>query len=124
MRCLTVRPTATRRRRGLTLVELLVSIALMLLIMSIIVAVFTAATGAMTTAKRDQELGSVARRLEGVIQQDLRGPPDSPRPSTRPTTSATSSTARARSMIPRGRTPTTTSPSPSGPPSASRSPAG
>jgi prepilin-type N-terminal cleavage/methylation domain-containing protein len=73
MRCLTVRPTATRRRRGLTLVELLVSIALMLLIMSIIVAVFTAATGAMTTAKRDQELGSVARRLEGVIQQDLRG---------------------------------------------------
>lgn len=73
MRCPTMRPTATLGRRGLTLVELLVSIALMLLVMSIIVAVFTAATGAMTAAQRDQELGSVARRLEGVIQQDLRG---------------------------------------------------
>ncbi|MEW4568753.1 prepilin-type N-terminal cleavage/methylation domain-containing protein [Tautonia sp. JC769] len=73
MRCPTTRPTSALRRRGLTLVELLVTIALMLLIMSVIVGVFTAATEAMTGMKKDQELASEARRLETVIQQDLRG---------------------------------------------------
>ncbi|WP_152053270.1 PulJ/GspJ family protein [Tautonia marina] len=73
MRCPTTRPTAALHRRGLTLVELLVTIALMLLIMSVIVGVFTSATDAMTGMKKDQELASEARRLETVIQQDLRG---------------------------------------------------
>ncbi|WP_169980514.1 PulJ/GspJ family protein [Tautonia rosea] len=73
MRCPTTRPTAALQRRGLTLVELLVTIALMLLIMSVIVGVFTSATDAMTGMKKDQELASEARRLETVIQQDLRG---------------------------------------------------
>lgn len=73
MRCPTTRPTAARRRRGLTLVELLVTIALMLLIMSVIVGVFTQATSALTRAQKDQDLASIARRLETVIQQDLRG---------------------------------------------------
>ncbi|QDV35899.1 PulJ/GspJ family protein [Tautonia plasticadhaerens] len=70
MRRPTARPTA---RRGLTLVELMVTIALMLLIMSIIVALFTAATEGMTIARTDQEMASVTRRVDAVIRQDLRG---------------------------------------------------
>ncbi|CAN5895865.1 hypothetical protein BH23PLA1_BH23PLA1_24130 [soil metagenome] len=60
-------------RRGLTLVELMVTVALMLIIMSILVAVFRSATDAMTTVQVDQELAQVTRRLDTVIRQDLQG---------------------------------------------------
>ena len=60
-------------RRGLTLVELLVTVALMLLVMSVIVAIFTAATNGMTIARTDQNLAGITRRLDSVIIQDLNG---------------------------------------------------
>lgn len=71
MRTATSRPRADRR--GLTLVELMVTVALMLLIMTVIVAIFRAATGAMTTASTDQELATVTRRLDTTLRQDLAG---------------------------------------------------
>jgi len=65
--------TTPHTRLGLTLIELLVTVALMLLIMSVIVAIFQSATGAMTIAQKDQELAMVTRRLDTVIRQDLEG---------------------------------------------------
>lgn len=73
MRSPTTSTTPARARRGLTLVELLVTVALMLMIMSIIVAVFTVVTDAMKTARDDQELANVAQRLDAMIRQDLGG---------------------------------------------------
>ncbi len=61
------------RRRGFTLVELLVTITLMLLIMTIIVKVFQESTTAMTSARTDQDLALVMRRLDAQIRQDLSG---------------------------------------------------
>ncbi len=83
-----MRPAAnhdSRARRGLTLVELLVSVALMLIIMVIIVQVFQSATGAINVAQVDQELTQTARRIDTVLRQDLIGatarftPPLNPR---------------------------------------------
>ena len=70
MRSPKARPNA---RRGLTLVELLVTVALMLLVMSVIVAIFTAATEGMTIARTDQQLASVTRRIDSIIIRDLNG---------------------------------------------------
>jgi prepilin-type N-terminal cleavage/methylation domain-containing protein len=71
-----MRPASSRPmtpRRGLTLVEMLVTVALLLLIMSIVVAIFQSATTAMTTAQTDADLAQVARRFDATIRQDLEG---------------------------------------------------
>lgn len=60
-------------RRGLTLVEMLVSVALVLLIMTIIVSVFRAAATATSAAKVYIELDQSLRRLDTLIRQDLEG---------------------------------------------------
>src|SRR4051812_46295417 len=63
----------TTRRRGLTLVEMLVTVALLLMIMTIIVAIFQSATVAMNGAQVDQELSQVLRRFDATLRQDLEG---------------------------------------------------
>ena len=69
------RPPATRRpdRRGVTLVEMMVTVALVVLIMTIIVSVFRSATGAVRGVQISQELDSSLRRLEATLRQDLSG---------------------------------------------------
>jgi type II secretory pathway component PulJ len=54
-----------------TLVEMLVSVALLVLMMTVIVQVFAAATGAVSTARTFQELDQSLRHLDGVLRQDL-----------------------------------------------------
>ena len=76
---MTPRPHATatesppRPRRGVTLVEMLVSVALLVLMMTIIVQVFQAATGAVSAAKTYQELDSSLRQLDSTLRTDLAG---------------------------------------------------
>lgn len=65
------RPTGPRR--GVTLVEMLVAVALLVLMMTIIVQVFGAATGTVSTAKTLQELDANLRQLDATIRQDLEG---------------------------------------------------
>ncbi len=60
-------------RRGVTLVEMLVTLAILLIMMTVIVKVFQAATGALNSAQAYQELDNQLRRLESVIRADLRG---------------------------------------------------
>ncbi len=57
----------------MTLLEMLVTVALLLLMMLIIVAVFQSATGAITTSRAYELLGQDLRRLDTVIRQDLTG---------------------------------------------------
>ena len=64
------RPNA---RRGVTLVEMLVSVALLVLMMTIIVQVFAGATGAVSTAKAYAEIDQSLRKLSSTIQKDLNG---------------------------------------------------
>jgi type II secretory pathway component PulJ len=59
------------RRRGITLVEMLVSVALLVLMMSVIVQVFTAATGALSAARTYQELDNSLRQLDATLRTDL-----------------------------------------------------
>lgn len=66
-------PATTSRRRGLTLIELLVTVALMLLIMTVIVKIFQETTTAMTSARTDQDLAQVTRRIDAQLRQDLSG---------------------------------------------------
>jgi prepilin-type N-terminal cleavage/methylation domain-containing protein len=58
-------------RRGVTLIEMLVAVALLVLMMTIIVQVFGAATGAVSTAKTLQDLDANLRQLDATIRQDL-----------------------------------------------------
>ena len=73
------------RRRGVTLLEMLVTVALLLLMMSIIASVFQAATGAVTVSRIYTLLDQDLRRLDTMIRQDLSGvtckmtPPNDPR---------------------------------------------
>jgi prepilin-type N-terminal cleavage/methylation domain-containing protein len=60
-------------RRGVTLVEMLVTLAILLLIMTVIVQIFQAATGAMSGAQAFQELDNELRQLDATIRADLRG---------------------------------------------------
>src|SRR6478736_2892600 len=60
-------------RRGVTLVEMLVAVALLVLMMTIIVTIFSAATGAVSTARTFQELDGRCRQLDSVIRTDLHG---------------------------------------------------
>ncbi len=62
-----------RSRRGVTLIEMLVTVALLILIMTIIVQIFGSATGAMSASRAFQELDQGLRRLDSTIRNDLRG---------------------------------------------------
>jgi Prokaryotic N-terminal methylation motif len=74
-----VKPTAVdpRRlrpsRRGITLVEMLVTVAVLVLLMTILVQIFQAATGALSSAQSYQELDDSLRRLDATIRSDLNG---------------------------------------------------
>ena len=58
-------------RRGVTLVEMLVAVALLVLMMTVIVQVFTAATTAVSASRTYQELDGTLRHLDSTIRQDL-----------------------------------------------------
>jgi len=60
-------------RRGVTLIEMLVTVAILVLIMAVVAQVFQAATGAVSTAQAIQDLDGQLRRLESVIRSDLGG---------------------------------------------------
>lgn len=60
-------------RRGVTLVEMMVAVALLVLMMTVIVTIFTAATGAVSGMKAYQELDANLRQLDSIIRQDLQG---------------------------------------------------
>ncbi|HWE38028.1 MAG TPA: prepilin-type N-terminal cleavage/methylation domain-containing protein [Isosphaeraceae bacterium] len=59
--------------RGVTLVEMLVTVALMVIIMGIIVQIFSSATGAIHVSQTYQDLDMTLRRLDATIRQDLKG---------------------------------------------------
>src|SRR6478752_6079805 len=61
------------RRRGVTLLEMLVTVALLLIMMLIIVAIFQSATGAVTVSRAYTLLDQDLRRLDATIRQDLMG---------------------------------------------------
>jgi prepilin-type N-terminal cleavage/methylation domain-containing protein len=61
------------RRRGVTLVEMLVTLAVLLVMMTIIVQIFQAATGSLSGAQAFQELDNKLRQLDSTIRSDLRG---------------------------------------------------
>jgi prepilin-type N-terminal cleavage/methylation domain-containing protein len=61
------------RRRGVTLVEMLVVVALLVLVMTILVAIFRSATGAMNAAQTFDALDQNLRRMDSVIRRDLKG---------------------------------------------------
>lgn len=62
-----------RRRRGVTLVEMLVTLAVLLVLMTIIVQIFGAATGSLSGAQAYQELDNKLRQLDATIRSDLQG---------------------------------------------------
>jgi type II secretory pathway pseudopilin PulG len=66
-------PTSRAPRRGLTLVEMLVTVALLILMMTVVTSIFQAATGAITVAKAYQELDGQLRQLDSVLRTDLLG---------------------------------------------------
>lgn len=61
------------RRRGVTLLEMLVTVALLLIMMLIIVAIFQSATGAVTVSRAFTILDQDLRRLDSTLRQDLQG---------------------------------------------------
>lgn len=61
------------RRRGVTLVEMLVVVALVVLMMVILVQIFQAATGAMSASRTIQELDVTLRQVDSIIRSDLAG---------------------------------------------------
>ena len=61
------------RRRGVTLVEMLVTLAILLLMMTAIVKIFQAATGSLSSAQAYQELDNQLRQLDATIRSDLNG---------------------------------------------------
>jgi hypothetical protein len=72
----------------LTLVEMLVTLAVLLLMMTMIVQIFQAATGALNSAQVYQELDNQLRLLDSTIRSDLGGvtavltPPNDPKNNT------------------------------------------
>ena len=62
-----------RGRRGVTLVEMLVTVAMLVIIMTILVQVFQAATGALTAATTVQQLDDQLKLLDSTIRSDLNG---------------------------------------------------
>ena len=73
-----------RLRRGVTLIEMLVVVALVLLMMTILASIFQVATGAITVSRAIQELDNSLKYLDMTIRQDLAGvtakmtPPNDP----------------------------------------------
>jgi prepilin-type N-terminal cleavage/methylation domain-containing protein len=76
---LTVTPTNGRKsrlpapRRGVTLVEMLVTVAVLVIIMTVLVQIFQSATGALSAAQTFQELDNQLKLLESTIRSDLGG---------------------------------------------------
>ncbi len=66
-------PRPANYRRGVTLIEMLVAVALLVLMMTIIVQVFAAATGAVSTQRVYQELDTSLRQVDTMLRQDLAG---------------------------------------------------
>lgn len=71
MRPLSLRPTP--HRRGVTLVEMLVVVALLVLMMTILVQIFQSATGAVSAQTAYAEMDQNLRRIDSVIRRDLNG---------------------------------------------------
>jgi type II secretory pathway component PulJ len=75
---------SNRPRRGVTLVEMLIVVALVVLMMVILVQVFQSALGAMSASKSSQELEITLRSIDSMIRSDLAGvtakmtPPNDP----------------------------------------------
>ena len=71
-------------RRGVTLVEMLVVVALVVLMMVILVQIFQSALGAMSASRTTQELDVTLRAIDSMIRTDLNGvtakmtPPNDP----------------------------------------------
>ena len=65
--------TRPARRRGVTLIEMLVTVAMLVIIMTILVQVFQAATGALTAAQTVQQLDDELKLLDSTIRSDLAG---------------------------------------------------
>lgn len=61
------------RRRGVTLVEMLVTVAILVIIMTVLVQVFQAATGAVSGAQAFAQIDDQLRRIDGTIRADLLG---------------------------------------------------
>ena len=61
------------RRHGVTLVEMLVTLAILLLMMTAIVQIFQVATGALNSAQVYQELDNQLRLLDSTLRSDLNG---------------------------------------------------
>jgi type II secretory pathway component PulJ len=80
----TFQGSAHSPRRGVTLIEMLVVVALVILMMVILVQVFQSALGAMSASKTSQELDVVLRSIDSMIRSDLAGvtarmtPPNNP----------------------------------------------
>lgn len=71
MRLDSARPSTWRR--GVTLVEMLVVVALLVLVMTILVAIFASATGAITAQRTYAALDQDLRRVESMLRRDLDG---------------------------------------------------
>jgi type II secretory pathway pseudopilin PulG len=56
-----------------TLVEMLVTVAILVIVMTILVQVFQAATGAVSAAQAYQQIDDQLRRVDGLIRSDLEG---------------------------------------------------
>lgn len=75
---------ADTRRRGITLVEMLVTVAVLVIMMTIIVQIFQAATGSVTAAQQLAQLDDQLRRIDTILRGDLDGatasftPPNNP----------------------------------------------
>jgi prepilin-type N-terminal cleavage/methylation domain-containing protein len=60
-------------RRGVTLVEMLVTVAVLVIIMTVMVQIFQSATGALTVAQTIQDLDNRLKLLDATIRSDLGG---------------------------------------------------
>ena len=60
-------------RRGVTLVEMLVTVAVLVIIMTVLVQIFQSATGALTAAQVIQDLDNQIKLLESTMRSDLGG---------------------------------------------------
>ena len=66
-------PRPRSPRRGVTLIEMLVTVTLLVLMMTALVQIFSAATGAVSAARSYQELDGSLRQLDSMIRTDLQG---------------------------------------------------
>jgi prepilin-type N-terminal cleavage/methylation domain-containing protein len=66
-------PRPASCRRGVTLVEMLVTVAVLVIIMTILVQVFQGATGALSAAQALQQIDDQLRRVDGLLRADLEG---------------------------------------------------